>query len=341
MKGKELPSYIHRRKRDGVLLFRKRYGGKITEIKLETQFPEGDPIPFALHQERERLLKDPMPVAPGKDIAAVIRHYLASQKYTDLAPRTQQDYDKHIEYFKGKLAHLHPRAIERHHVISWHAAWAKKETPHAANYRLTVLKILMEHAKDMGLLTKEMDNPAKGIRAIKYEKQDRKPWPPALIKKYREAASGRELLVFELCLGTGQRIGDVLKMKWGDIEDGGINVRQNKTGKPLWVPLTSSLRAALSEAEKRSVFILTNHRATGPWSYRGASQAVRNVRENIGAEDYDIHALRHTAASELALAGADDETIAAVTGQSMKMVQHYTRTVRQKVRALKAKKIRE
>ena len=65
MKGRDLPSYIHRRKRDGKLFFRKRYGAKIVEIPLQTQFPAGDTVPFALHQERERMLNAPMPVAEG------------------------------------------------------------------------------------------------------------------------------------------------------------------------------------------------------------------------------------------------------------------------------------
>ena len=36
---------------------------------------------------------------------------------------------------------------------------------------------------------------------------------------------------------TGQRQADVLRMGPGDIEDGGIVVVQQKTGKELWVPL--------------------------------------------------------------------------------------------------------
>ncbi|WP_390923817.1 tyrosine-type recombinase/integrase [Parasedimentitalea psychrophila] len=287
------------------------------------------------------MMNDPAPVAPGKDLAAAIRHYFASPKYTDLAQRTQKEYDKHIAYFQKKMTHLLPRNVERYHVISWHSAWAKKETPHAANYRLTVMKILMEHAKDMGLRTKEMENPAKGIKAIEYEKQDRKPWPQDKIEAYRRTAEDRSLLVIEMCIGTGQRIADVLKMKWGDIQDSGIVLPQNKTKKDLRVPLTSHLSIALSNTEKRSVFILTNYRATGPWSYPGASDGVMKIRLQIGAEAYDIHALRHTTATELCLAGADDETIAAVTLQSPQMVQHYTRTVRQKVHALRSKDFRD
>ena len=37
------------------------------------------------------------------------------------------------------------------------------------------------------------------------------------------------------------------------------------------------------------------------------------VRKEIGAEEYDIHALRHTTASELAALGLSDDLIMAVT----------------------------
>ncbi|PVA05712.1 hypothetical protein [Thalassorhabdomicrobium marinisediminis] len=92
MNGRELPSYVHRRKRDGVLLFRRRIAGRIVKVRMETQFPEGEPVPFALHQERERLLNQPEPVAFGRDIAAVIRQYRKSPKLTGLKPRTKSDY---------------------------------------------------------------------------------------------------------------------------------------------------------------------------------------------------------------------------------------------------------
>lgn len=338
MKGRDLPSYIVRDKR-GVLYFRKGY--RAPWIRLETQFPKGDPVPFALHQERERLLQQPRPVKGGPDVSAVLRYYRSGDKYRKLAARTKKDYEKHLTYFADKLGHLRPVNIERHHVIAWHQKWAKDNSPHFANYRLRVMSILMEAAKDMGLLKKGDDNPAHGISAIKYDQKEREPWPQDLITAYRAAATGRALLVFEMCLGTGQRIGDVLKMQWGDIESDGIRVRQNKTGSKLWVPLTQPLREALSATQRRSTFILTNQAATGPWSYRGASQAVRNVRVAIGALDYDIHSLRYSAASELLRAGADNETIGAITGQSAAMVKHYTRSTRQKVLAMKAKGMRE
>ncbi|MBL3563248.1 tyrosine-type recombinase/integrase, partial [Rhodovulum sulfidophilum] len=68
---------------------------------------------------------------------------------------------------------------------------------------------------------------------LKADADPRLPWPQSLIDAFRAAVplGARERLLMELCLGTGQRIGDVLEMQWGDIQDGGITVKQNKTGK--------------------------------------------------------------------------------------------------------------
>ncbi|MEQ8365955.1 MAG: tyrosine-type recombinase/integrase, partial [Roseicyclus sp.] len=45
----------------------------------------------------------------------------------------------------------------------------------------------------------------------------------------------------ELCVGTGQRIGDVLNMRWSNNENGAVWVRQSKTSKELWVPILPEL----------------------------------------------------------------------------------------------------
>lgn len=77
-------------------------------------------------------------------------------------------------------------------------------------------------------------------------------------------------------------------------------------------------------------------------SYRAAAQRVMDVRRDIGAEAYDIHSLRYSAAAELAQAGCSDELIAAVTGHATAaMVRKYSGAVRQKVRAIEAQARRE
>jgi integrase len=193
--------------------------------------------------------------------------------------------------------------------------------------------VLFEHARDAGWRD---DNPAHGVPLLESVSDPRQPWPADMVAAYRAAADGRSLLIFELCLGTGQRIGDVLRMRWDQIEDGGIHVRQGKTRKPLWIPLTARLSGLLADTPRVGLTIITGPHGR-PLSYRQASHAVMQVRKAIGAEAFDLHGLRHTAAHELAALGCSDELIQAVTGHTSRaMVAHYAGAARQKSRAKEA-----
>ena len=307
---------------------------------METQFPDGAPVPFALHQERERLLSDPVPIAKGSTLGYVIDRYQRSKDFTRLKPRTRSDYIKILEFLRGKSGHLRPANVQRHHVIQWRDQWAAK-SPHKANYRLRVLRIVMERAIDYGLLPVGA-NPAMGVSEVRYEKKERLAWPDQLVEKARETAEGRTALLFELLLGTGQRIGDVLKMRWSDFDGEAISVTQGKTNAKLWIPAPRKLLVALEVAPRRSVFILTNHRATGAWSYRGAHDAMMKLRTSVGAQEYDIHSLRYTATAELARVGLEDDQIMSITGhKTLKMVQLYAGPERQKALAKSANIARE
>jgi integrase len=49
---------------------------------------------------------------------------------------------------------------------------------------------------------------------------------------------------------SGQRRGDVLRMTWTDVDQGIVQVVQEKTGKRAWIPLHRDLRAELTSAER-------------------------------------------------------------------------------------------
>lgn len=280
-----------------------------------------------------------------KPVKRTIGKLIASYRKSELpkrAPRTQRDYERVLAYLEAKIHDQPVTAMERRHVIAMRDAQSSVKFGRDC---VAVTSILMEHAIDLGWRASGT-NPAKGVKKPKTPDADalhREPWPADMLTAYRDAAplGTRERLVMELCLGTGQRIADVLAMRWGDIDGDGVKVKQAKTKKRLTVPLTRALTAALDATPRRSVFLLTNQRGTGPWSYRGASQAVRNIRERIGAERWDIHAWRHNAASELKALGCTPDEIGAVTGMSAAMVRHYTATVTQIDAARKAQERRE
>ncbi|WP_299411923.1 tyrosine-type recombinase/integrase [uncultured Sulfitobacter sp.] len=329
MTKRELPKHVYKQ-RNG--LYFQRRGWPSQKFSSEFQTPE-------FWKEYADILsgKAPPKRVISRDFAALIKNYRGSHRYKRLKPRTALDYDKYLEFFLTIMAGTNPANMKRKDVIRLRDANAQK--PYFANYSLRVLRIVMEHCVDLGW---RETNPAKGVPEIKTEKIERDPWPRELLELYRATCpiGTRERLVMELCVGTGQRIGDVLEMRWSDIQDGAFVVKQNKTNKELWVPILPELQTALNVASRHSVFILTNEKGTNRWSYRGASQAIRNVRQQVGALNYDIHSWRYNAACELLEAGCEDDLIAAVTGQSPAMVLHYTKKVRQKLRAIQAQQKR-
>lgn len=134
----------------------------------------------------------------------------------------------------------------------------------------------------------------------------------------------------------GQRIGDVLRMRWDHLESGGIHVRQGKTGRALWIPLTDDLQLALARTPRNGLTIAADTMGR-PLRYPQARHAVAQVRKEIGADDYDIHSLRYSTASELASLGCSDDLIMAITGHNtVAMVAKYAGAERQKIRALNA-----
>lgn len=61
-------------------------------------------------------------------------------------------------------------------------------------------------------------------------------------------------LAMDLAVVTGQRVGDLCRMKWEDIRDGYIYVEQEKTGSRLAIPVelhVESLRIFLDETLKK------------------------------------------------------------------------------------------
>ncbi|SMO94643.1 Site-specific recombinase XerD [Thalassovita litoralis] len=329
MAKRELPKHVYRQ-RNGLYFQRRGW----PSLKFQNDF--GTPEFWAEYASILNGESKPSRVST-RSFRALVANYRKSPRYRRLKPRTALDYDKYLDFFCDKMGDTNPANMKRKDVIRLRDANAEKA--YFANYSLRVLRVLMEHCVDLGW---RETNPAKGVPELKTQKTEREPWPRQLLDTYRAACpiGTRERLVMELCVGTGQRIGDVLEMRWSDIQDGAIVVQQNKTNKVLWVPILPELQAALDQASRHSVFILTNERGTNRWSYRGASQAVRKVREQIGAVNYDIHSWRYNAACELLEAGCEDDLIAAVTGQSPAMVLHYTKKVRQKLRAIQAQNMR-
>lgn len=278
--------------------------------------------------------------------SALIADYRASDRWSGLKPRTRSDYEKVLIYLAEKIGSRDVMALTRADVIA--AQKANAHRTRFANYIPQVMVVLCEHAIDIGWLKQ---NPAKGTRALKTpdeRKKEHVPWPDWAVEKFRAEAGPLPRLIFEIGVGTVQRPGDWPGFRWGDYDGDSLVLRQNKTGKPLVLPCTIHLKAALNRAREalpavpiaaRPILVKRNG---DPISYRYMADLMLKERKRLGLETFDLHALRYRGVQELAWHGCKDDEIAAYSGHATaEMIRKYAGEVRQIMRAREAREKRQ
>lgn len=130
-----------------------------------------------------------------------------------------------------------------------------------------------------------------------------------------------------LALTTGARKGELLRLKWQDVDfvRGAITLHITKNHERRTVPVAGSALTALREwAKVRRID--TDLVFPGPGQGQLYIETIwRAVRETAGIADFRFHDLRHSAASYLAMSGATAPEIAAVLGhKTLQMVKRYS-----------------
>jgi len=263
-------------------------------------------------------------------VEAVANVYRANAAFKNLAARTRQDYNARLTMICSLWGDQPVTAIQRKHVLALQDKYA--DQPATADRMVTVLRVLLAFAVKREL---RADNPAEGVEKLRKPSQveGHKPWPDWVTDKFRDAHSGTMMgLAMMLGLYTGQRLGDVLRMRWSDISDGYIEVKQGKTGTPLQIRLHRDLVAVLDLTAKRGPFILTTERGL-PYASSNFRHHFAKALKSAGLSGlgYSYHGLRYTAAGTLAELGLSVHEIAAITGhKSLAMIAKYTRGAEQR-----------
>ncbi len=190
------------------------------------------------------------------------------------------------------------------------AAWfgtASRDKPGAANRAFEMLRAMMFRAEEWGLRERDT-NPCLGIAKNPRNSVARFLDADELSRLGRaldanEARWPEAVAAIGLLALTGCRRSEVLDLRWCDIGEDAINLRDSKTG-PRAVPLGEAARALVEalpgprdphaylfprHAEGRGIWILTNC-----WRTACADAKLGRLR---------LHDLRHTAASQAVMAG--------------------------------------
>jgi len=182
------------------------------------------------------------------------------------------------------------------------------------NKELSVLRNILNTAAEWGKLRKA---PPK-IRLLKENNQ-----------RIRYLDEDEEILLFNACpeflkpiievaLNTGMRRGEILGLKWKDIDfdQKNITLSDTKSGERRQVPMNSTVADILSDIKKKSEsdYVFPGNDIETHISKSYVSHKFESVIRQAGIENFKFHDLRHTFASRLVMKGVNLKVVQELLG---------------------------
>ena len=208
--------------------------------------------------------------------------------------------------------------IDRTGVIRWFEGYSAT-APGGANSALLVFRQIMNHAISRGHIE---TNPTRGVK--------RNPRPKLTrflsreeIGRLHEVLDGYEPRqpsgkaqadIIRLLLLTGCRAGEMVKLRWREVDGDTLELEDSKTG-PRQVLLSPDARAIIEQQPTSG----------SPWVFPSPMNPARarfdislwkKVRKLAGIEDVRLHDLRHTFASQAAMQGIPLPVVARLLGHA-------------------------
>lgn len=295
---------------------------------------------------------------PNASVRAFVAAWLLEKK--GLTISTQNYYKNTLAKF---LTHLGPLAddelsmVAKEHVLRFRNAQLERLSAKSANHDLKVVKMLFLAAKRDGYL---VDNPAEFVETVAEKRHETKRRRPFTIDQVRAVMAvadeeWRSMILFALY--TGQRLGDIARLTWANVDLGTKQVRlvTRKTGAPLMIPMAKPLRAhiealtapdcrpddapfhprALSFVERQNdksgnlsnqfADLLALAGLRDKKAHRKSTGEGRSGRHQM--EALSFHCLRHTAVTLLKEAGIPAAVVQALIGHESAQISELYTTV--------------
>jgi integrase len=183
------------------------------------------------------------------------------------------------------------------------------------NRELACLKNIFSVADRLGEFCGR--NPVKGFEFFREEKRDAHILDLNELRRLLDASGERMRRIILLAWGTGMRRGEILGLRWADIdfERGSIFLKKTKSGKPRRVQLDPVVAEVLKAIERTSEYVFPNSKTGGP--VRDTKTAW--IRARTKAElpkTFRFHDLRHNFGTLLSERGVSLPTIMEMLGHA-------------------------
>jgi len=271
--------------------------------------------------------QEPHTSAPARDgvsLAALIDQYRDSARWAELSPATQKQRRNIFARVIKEAGNYNFKDIIPEDLKA--ARERRKDTPAQARNFLDAMRGLFRWAHEAGLV--EVD-PSEGVKNPRKSRSEHgfPAWSDGDVQAYRarwgEGSIQRRWL--DVLLATGVRRGDAVRLHSDQVRDGWLEIKTEKNGMLVYVPLPPSL------CEIRGWFIVGE---TGkPLTKESFGNAFRVACLAAGI-DKSAHGLRKLAATRAAEQGLSVAELEALFGWSGgTMASHYTKAANRKTLA--------
>lgn len=222
-------------------------------------------------------------------------------------------------YFGGKYLHeITPQSIEQ-----FKAQAVNEVKPATVNRSLAILRSIFNKAIEWGKFNGK--NPVKGIKFFKEHPRLRFLEKEEIVKLIENCSEHLRPIVI-LALNTGMRKGEMLGLKWYDLDFKRdiIYLRMTKNGEKREVPVNDQVKHALIGVRKHpeSPYVFCDKDGK---PYADIRKSFFTACKKSGIISFRIHDLRHTFASQLVMSGIDLNTVRELLGhKSLDMTLRYS-----------------
>lgn len=223
------------------------------------------------------------------------------------------------QYFSGKYL----QDITTLEIDKFKTKKIEEVKPATVNRRLAFLKSMFNKAIEWGMAT---ENPAKKVKLLKENNKRFRYLEKEEITKLLDNSEGYVKNVILVAINTGMRRGEILKLKWHDVDfnRGTIHIHDTKSKESRAIPMNETVKRTLMRIEKtpESPYIFNKPGGKARCDIR---KSFLQAQRKSGILNFRLHDLRHTFASQLVMAGVDLNTVRELLGhKNIQMTLRYS-----------------
>jgi integrase/recombinase XerD len=272
-------------------------------------------------------------------IREAMKRFVNDQKSRGLSPETMRKFERLRDELSAEFGDISVNVVTTNDVATFREGWKLK--PSTGAKKLERLRSFFKFCEERGWID---SNPAKGLKPPKETKIDVKPYEASELERiawaiplfpskgiYGEKNRERISAFVAVLRWTGLRIRDVVQLEQSAVADGFITLRTQKNGKPVKLPLHPEIELP----ESGRYFFWSGE--GNPKSCVGDWQRTLRRLSKISGVHIHAHRWRHTFATELLSKGVPVSEVAAILGNSPRIVEkHYSQWISARQDAINA-----